>query len=154
MNESDKIALLENLLTDKEVAFAGSSPDAPALSKIVSQLNGLSKEDKPYFKEFAIKLKEDLFNKSVTIKGLSIDAFLNIEAEAKPETSDESQESKLSEVQIEFSELFKKLTQNRPDHFEILKGYFIVKLENNPLEPYKLMVLFDPTYFIQPIKKR
>lgn len=152
MNQDERKILLEKLEKEKQSAFKDGSPDAPALTSIVSQLMAIDNKEKPFFKDFATKLKQDLFANSISIKGLQLELF----SEGIEPTVEnyEKEESRITEVQIEFTELFKKLTENRPDHFEILKGYFIIKLENNPLESYKLMVLFDSTFFIQPIRKK
>ncbi len=152
MNQKERQILLEELLEEKQLAFADKSPNAPILTSIVSQLMSLENADKPYFKEFATNLKQELFANSVSIKGFHLESFNEL-IDPDVENSEE-EKSIISKVQIEFLELFKKLTENRPDHFEILKCYFIVRLENNPLESYKLMVLFDSTFFIQPIRKK
>lgn len=152
MSQEEHKILLDRLESEKQLAFKDSPPDAPLLTSIVSQLMAIDNKYKPYFKAFATQLKQDLFVNSISIKGLQLEPF-NEDTPPIVETH-EKEESRITEVQVEFTELFKKLTENRPDHFEILKGYFIIKLENNPLESYKLMVLFDSTFFIQPIRKK
>lgn len=152
MSQDELKILLENLEKEKQLAFNELPPNAPLLTSLVSKLMAIDNTLKPYFKDFALSLKRDLFTNSISIKGLQLEPFN--ETIESPIEKYEEEESRISEVQIEFTELFKKLTENRPDHFEILKGYFIIKLENNPLESYKLMVLFDSTFFIQPIRKK
>src|SRR5690606_34497370 len=55
--------------------------------------------------------------------------------------------------QIGFDELLHDLVSSIKSHLEILKGYFILKLENSNLEDYELLVLYDEKYFFEPIKK-
>jgi len=154
MTLEQKSLLLEKLSQDKKLAFAGAIPNAPAVSEIVSQLNSIPQEDKHYFKDFAVALKLDLFVKGVVIKSLNIELFEPGTGTSSKEVKNEAEVSRYSDVQTELKELLKKLVQNHTDHFEILKGYFIARLENAPLESYKLYVLHDSTYFIQPIKKK
>jgi hypothetical protein len=154
MTERERKTLLEKLSTEKQLAFVDVIPNGPLLTDIVSQLNSLDKVDKDYFLEFATTLKAELFEKGVTIKGLNLESYGKITSHSKEEAAKEGQASRYNEIQTEFQELLKKLALTLAEHFEILKGYFITKLENNPLDSYKLMVLHDNTFFIQPIKKK
>lgn len=154
MTLEQKNVLLKKLEEAKKLALADTVPNGPAASEIVNQLNSIPQGDKHYFKDFAVSFKSDLFIRGVTIKGFNISQFeqtTNIEGK---EVKDGIEVAKYIEVQTKFNELLKSLTQNHTDHFEILKGYFIARLENDPLQPYKLFVLHDSTFFIQPIKKK
>lgn len=150
MSSSEIDILLKELSDKKSEVFAGEIPDAPKAQEIVSALNSISAHQKPLFKEFAKTLKDELFKSNVQINGLDLSAFEEVHAGSPV---NDAENSKYNEVQTEFSELIKNLIANLRDHFEILKGYFILKLENSPIEPYKLLVLHDATFFIQPIKK-
>jgi hypothetical protein len=154
MEQQSNEELLVTLSAKKEKAFSEEIPDAPLLSEIIEELNSLSQEDKYFFGDFASTLGEELFQKSVNIKGLTVSNFINNYVSNTESVESVAEQIKFIENQTEFNELFKDLVQNLPDHFEILKGYFITKLENNPLESYKLMVLYDSNYFLQPIKKK
>lgn len=154
MTSEQRKTFLEKLTEAKKVALADAVPNAPAASEIVNQLNSIPPVDKHYFKDFAVALKSDLFVKGVVIKGLNIDQFEKATDPTGKEEKNEVEAARYIEVQTEFKELLKKLTQNHTDHFEILKGYFIARLENDPLQSYKLFVLHDSTFFIQPIKKK
>lgn len=154
MTKEEKEILLQELISAKEKANKDVIPDAPAIKEIVGRLNSLSNEDKLYFEDFVTKLKADLFIKGMSVKGLNIRQFTkkgNTQIAEKPK---EKNISRYGEVQNEFAELLSKLAQNLHDYFEVLKGYFITKLENDPLKSYNLIVLFDETFFIQPIKKK
>lgn len=145
-------ALLEKLEKDKEKAFSADIPDAPALSEIVSQLNSVEKKDKPFFKNFATTLKSELFAKSVTIKGFNISEFNEDEI---PKSVDEPIIDAIeSEVNFGFLDLYKQVVSNINEHFNVYKGYSILKLENNNLKAYKLLVLHDKSFIIEPIKKK
>lgn len=152
MIETEKILLLVKLERDKEKAFSDKIPDAPALSEIVSQLNSIEKKDKPYFKNFATDLKSQLFAKNVTIKGFSLSEFNeNIVKKTEKEPIINAMES---EVHFGFIDLYKQVVSNINEHFNVYKGYSILRLENNPLKPFKLLVLHDKSFIIEPIKKK
>lgn len=152
---NNRTSILERLSQRRQLAFAEPVPNAIILTEIVSELNSLSQGDKFYFKDFAANLKAELFTRGITIKGLSISQFEKSVNEDFHQGENGNKEiSRQLIVKTEFQELFKKLTQTLTEHFEILKGYFIVRLENDPLDSYKLMVLHDSTFFIQPIKKK
>ncbi len=146
--------LLEKFSLKKTQAFAEVAPNVILLTEIVSELNSLQPIDKYKFTDFAKTLDNDLFTKGTKIKSFNVTNFINSANIVEDAAEEISHQTKYIETQTEFKELFKKLVQNLPEHFEILKGYFIAKLENNPIEPYKLMVLFDSTFFIQPIRKK
>lgn len=152
MDNQELNLLLEELNQAKDLAFSNEVPDAPALSGIVNRLNSIDQKHKIYFKEFATSLKEDLFSKGVTIKGLNLDQFDNLPVENQ--TISNEQETRLNVVQVEFDELFNDVVNCLKEHLEILKGYFLFKLANNPLDSYQLLVLYDESFFIQPIKKK
>ncbi len=154
MTLEQRLYLLEKLTLAKQLAYTGAIPNAPAVSEIVNQLNSIPQEDKYFFKDFAVTLKSDLFVNGIVIRGLNTNHFEPIPDSSSKEVINETEASRYIEVQTEFRELLKKLIQNHSDHFEIMKGYFIAKLENDPLESYKLFVLHDLTFFIQPIKKK
>lgn len=154
MNKLEIKELLDRLSLKKDQAFAEETPNVILLTDIVSELNSLQPDDKFIVSDFAKRLSEDLFSKGSNIKSFNVKNFLDNVNIADGISETINHQTKYSESQTVFKELFKKLIQNLPEHFEILKGYFITKLENNPLEPYKLMVLFDSTFFIQPIRKK
>jgi len=153
MTETEKKVLLEKFVRDKEQAFMGDIPNAPALSEIVNQLNAIDVKDKPYFKDYAATLKSDLFSKSVTIKGFNLADFNDSLDKANTEnvTTNKIIESK---VHFDFVDLYKQVVSNINEHFNVYKGYSILKLENNSLKPYKLLVLHDKAFIIEPIKKK
>jgi hypothetical protein len=153
MTGNEKNIFLQKLTKEKELAFADTMPDAPAVTNIVGQLNSLNQEDKYFFKDFASNLKAELFTKGVTIKELNLTQFEKNEV-INEEGLQNADVARYNTVQTEFLELFKRLTQNLNEHFDVLKGYFITKLENDPLDSYNLIVLHDTTFFIQPIKKK
>lgn len=154
MTDSQKTILLEKLEREKEKAFSDKIPDAPALSEIVSQLNSIEKRDKVFFKDFATNLKSELFAKSVTIKGFNLTDFLNNENEVKSTENETKIEVIESEVHFGFIDLYKQVVSNINEHFNVYKGYSILKLENNPLKTYKLLVLHDKSFHIGPIKNK
>ncbi|MDB5228277.1 MAG: hypothetical protein JWN78_2470 [Bacteroidota bacterium] len=153
MTDAEKDTLLKELIHKKELAFKDATPNAPALKNIVSQLNSLTQEDKYYFKDFATKLKADFFTNELSIIGIKLEQFEKQESPSTEEITTQ-ETTRFIEVQTNYNELFKALTQKLNEHFEIIKGYFIVKLENDRLESYNVMVLYDETFFIQPIRKK
>jgi hypothetical protein len=154
MTESEKKILLEKLLSDKAIAFFEDIPDAPAISEIVSQLNGIDPNDKSYFKEFATNLKSELFSKSVIIKGFNISDFLETKNDVPIAAIEPTIETIESQVHFGLIDLYKEVVSNINEHFNVNKGYSILKLENNSLKPYKLLVLHDKSFIIEPIKKK
>lgn len=154
MTDTEKRLLLEKLGRDKEKAFSDEIPDAPALSEIVSQLNSIEKKDKPYFKDYATNLRSELFSKSITIKGFNLSEFEENENEVRKTESKPTIDAIESEVYFGFLDLYKQVVSNINEHFNVYKGYSILKLENNPLKPYKLLVLHDRSFIIEPIKKK
>ena len=154
MTDTEKKLLLEKLERDKERAFSDEIPDAPALSEIVSQLNSIEKKDKPYFKDYATNLKSELFSKSITIKGFNLSEFKEYENEVRKTESEPIIDAIESEVHFGFLDLYKQVVSNINEHFNVYKGYSILKLENNPLKSYKLLVLHDKSFIIEPIKKK
>jgi hypothetical protein len=152
MTDTQKKTLLKKLEKDKERAFSNNIPDAPALSEIVSKLNSIEKKDKPFFNDYAKNLKSELFAKSIIIKGFNLSEF-NENLFPKPE--DEPIIDPIeSEVNFGFLDLYKHVVSNINEHFNVYKGYSILKLENNHLKPYKLLVLHDKSFIIEPIKKK
>ena len=146
--------LLDRLSTQKDKAFLEETPDVILLTEIVSELNSLSLEDKSLVSDFAKSLHDDLFIKGSIIKSFNLNNFTPSNDQIDETLEIINNQVKENESQNDFKELFKKLIQNLPEHFEILKGYFITKLENDAVDPYRLIVLFDSTFFIQPIRKR
>jgi hypothetical protein len=154
MTDIEKKLLLEKLERDKEIAFLEEIPDAPALSEIVSQLNSIDKKDKPYFKDYATNLKAELFSKSITIKSFNLSDFKESENEVINTENGPTIETIESEVHFGFLDLYKQVVSNINEHFNVYKGYAILKLEDNALKSYKLLVLHDKSFIIEPIKKK
>lgn len=154
MTESNKDKLLKQLIRDKEQAFSEETPDAPAVSKIVSQLNAIDAKDKPYFKDFATSLKSELFAKSITIKGFNISDFIGSQNTDSVDVNEPTNETIETQVRFGFIDLYREVVSNINEHFNVYKGYSILKLENNELKPYKLLVLHDKSFIVDPIKKK
>jgi hypothetical protein len=154
MTDSEKQSLLEKLIRDKEKAFSEETPDAPAVSQIVSQLNAIEAKDKPYYNDFATNLKAELFRKSATIKGFDLSDFAENPGPISEATNEPAIETIETEVLLGFVDLYKEVVNNINEHFNVYKGYSILKLENNPLKPYKLLVLYDKSFIVEPIKKK
>ena len=127
--------------------------NAPLFQELVNELMAINNELKPSLFEFAKSLKNELFKEGITIIGFNLDSFKPKTASKEAPPAKTINLVKYDEVQTEFSDLLIKLATVLKEHFEILKGYTLLKLENNPLESYKLLVLYDDTYFIQPINK-
>lgn len=151
MTNSEKKILLEKLTREKEKAFSEETPDAPALSEIVSQLNAIDAKDKPYYNDFATSLKAELFSKSTSIKGFNLSDFAENTGTISEAISEPAIET---EVLLGFIDLYKEVVNNINEHFNVYKGYSILKLENNQLKPYKLLVLYDKSFIVEPIKKK
>ena len=66
----------------------------------------------------------------------------------------ESSQAQENQVNIGFLELYNELVTTIEEHFDVYKGYFILKLENNPQSSYKLLVLYDKSFIVEPIKKK
>ena len=154
MTDSEKKILLEQLIRDKAKAFSEETPDAPAVSEIVSQLNAIDAKDKPYYNDFATSLKAELFSKSTTIKGFNLSDFAENPSIISEAISEPAIETIETEVLLGFIDLYKEVVNNINEHFNVYKGYSIIKLENNPLKPYKLLVLYDKYFIVEPIKKK
>lgn len=146
--------LLRNLNYLKQKAFEGAVPDAPALSDVVRQLNSIPKSEKHFAGEFANMLKEELFTRNLNIKSFKINDFIPTESQKILPKDEVFIEKTESEVNIAFIELYKDLISNITEHFDVYKGYFILKLENNPLKSYKLLILYDQSFIVEPIKKK
>jgi hypothetical protein len=127
--------------------------NAPLFQELVNELMAVNIELKPSLFDFAKSLKNELFKEGITIIGFNLDSFKPKSASKETAPAKTINLVKYDEVQTEFSDLLIKLATVLKEHFEILKGYTLLKLENNPLESYKLLVLYDDTYFIQPINK-
>ena len=156
MDATEITELLEKLEGDKNVALAGSVPNAPVINLIVNQLNSLAKEDRSAFKDFAKLLKTDCFKQGVTIKNLKSDFFDSEKTALISSYTGISQSNKddFSKVQSDLKEMMNTLSSVLAVDLEVLKDHFLIKLETNPLVPYKLMVLHDSTFFVQPIKQK
>lgn len=154
MTDSEKKLLLEKLIREKEKAFSEETPDAPAVSEIVSQLNAVDAKDKPYYHDFATSLKAELFSKSTTIKGFNLSDFTESQETNSDAISEPAIETIETQVLLGFIDLYKEVVNNINEHFNVYKGYSILKLENNPLKPYKLLVLYDKYFIVEPIKKK
>jgi hypothetical protein len=154
MTDSDKKILLGKLISEKEIAFAEETPDAPALSKIVSQLNSVGIKDKPYFNEFAKALKSEFFSKNITIKGLNLSDFTEGSSTVSESLGEIVGEKVETKVHLDFVQLYKEVVNNINEHFNVYKGYSILKLENNQQKPYRLLVLYDESFIIAPIKRK
>lgn len=154
MTDSEKKLLLEKLIREKEKAFSEETPNAPAVSEIVSQLNAVEAKDKPYFYDFATGLKAELFSKSTTIKGFNLSDFTETQATNSEAINEPAIETIETQVLLGFLDLYKEVVNNINEHFNVYKGYSILKLENNPLKPYKLLVLYDKHFIVEPIKKK
>ncbi|MFY7741869.1 MAG: hypothetical protein ACOVQR_04425 [Flavobacterium sp.] len=155
MTEIELSELLARLTILKQKAFEDSPPNAPALSQLVSQLNSVPNPRKNYFSDFAKSLKQELFINSIIIKSFNPDDFISKEPDDKLSQNDEISVERIEKnVHIEFIELFKDLVANITEHFDVYKGYFILKLENNPQKSYKLLILYDNSFIVEPVKKK
>src|SRR5690606_3440515 len=136
MSEEQLNVILDKLKVEKGIAFLESVPDAPKIKLIVSQLNSLPTDVKPFFHAFIKELKNDLFSSGAEIKGLEFgdlnnsDEAINVNEDLIKEKAD------IVKSQIGFDELLHDLVSSIKSHLEILKGYFILKLENSNLEDY------------------
>lgn len=151
INEGEDILKRFSELRSK--AISGSGYNAPLFQELVNELMAVNNELKPSLFEFAKNLKNELFKEGITIIGFNLDSFKSKVESKEPAPAKTINLVKYDEVQTEFSDLLIKLTTVLKEHFEILKGYTLLRLENNPLESFKLLVLYDDTYFIQPINK-
>jgi len=147
------LELLESLTIEKAAAFADEIPDALKLRQIVQQLNALPSESKSYFAEFTKELRSDLFKNSIEIKGFDLDTEQEVQVDQKNEQDIVEEEIEVVNSHISFDELLLQFVTDIKTHLEILKGYFILKLENTNIEDYELLVLYDEKYFYQPLKK-
>lgn len=154
MTDLERKLLLEKLIREKEKAFSEETPNAPAVSEIVSQLNAVEAKDKPYFYDFATGLKAELFSKSTTIKGFNLSDFTEKQDTNSEAINEPAIETIETQVLLGFLDLYKEVVNNINEHFNVYKGYSILKLENNPLKPYKLLVLYDKHFIVEPIKKK
>lgn len=156
MNKAEIKELLIKLDKEKHKAFEESIPNAPAINSIINTLNSLPKADREEFVSFAKSLKEECFKNGVTIKNLNSDFFKPNESIVQPTSSGINQTYKddFNKVKTDLKELLLNLSKVLADDLEVLKDHFLIKLETNPLEQYKLMVLHDATFFVQPIKQK
>lgn len=145
--------ILKEFEGKKTAALNDGVPNAPAIKDLVSQLNSIDKLDKIHFKEFASQLKDDLFKHGVQIKGFSLDQF-NSEDRGAEKFVEQLEITKYQEAQAQYIKLLMDLATCLKEHSESLKCHFILKLENSPLQKYKLLILYDETFFFQPIKKK
>lgn len=151
--ESEEIkVLISELKNLKEIAFSDVVPNAPQISFIINKLNSIPKKDKSKFEDFALELKEEMFARNVNIKGLNINDFVSEKLVIIK--NDESSQALENQVNIGFLELYNELITTIEEHFDVYKGYFILKLENNPQSSYKLLVLYDKSFIVEPIKKK
>lgn len=153
MNDSEKSKLLNELKKDLRVVFNDDTPDAPKAKKLVSKLNQISRNDKPYFKNFAEELNEKLFSTGVSIKGFDVEAFSKDVVKEKDHSDRVTKVSIYSTAQAAFKELLRNMINSLKDHLQIIKGYFIVKFEIDPTQTYQPLVLHDQTFYIEPIKR-
>lgn len=153
MSEDQLTALLNKLKDEKAIAFAETVPDAPKIKLMVSQLNELPASIKPYFDEFIKELKSDLFTSGADVMGLEFDNLNSLNSEKKAAQDLINDEIAIVKSQIGFDEILFELISNIKTQLEILKGYFLLRLENSNSEEYELLILHDEKYYFEPIKK-
>jgi len=153
MSINEVEAILTKFSELRSKAISEGNYNAPMFQEPVNELMAVRSDLKPSLFDFAKGLKNELFKQGINLIGFSLDSF-NLNTKSKePEPPKMINLVKYDEAQTSFSELLLQVTTVLKEHFEILKGYSLLKLENNPLDTYRLLVLYDDTYFIQPIKK-
>ncbi len=92
--------------------------------------------------------------RSTPIKGFNLSDFTESQETNSDAISEPAIETIETQVLLGFIDLYKEVVNNINEHFNVYKGYSILKLENNPLKPYKLLVLYDKYFIVEPIKKK
>jgi len=143
-----------NLL--KEEAFHSEPIDNSKIQKIDFELKQIPREEKFPYKEFAKQFVDLCFEND-------IDCNINIE-DFNIYSLEKSKESIIGDllndsIDINKSttgsiDILNKLITNLKDYLETYKGYFLIKLENDPTKDYELLFLYEENYYIDPLRKK
>lgn len=168
-NEAIKRELLA-LLNDK--AFKSSQLDYKAIEQISIELRIIPVEEKYKFHDYVKEFLDKVFSLGLGDNNIRIEDFhyskiedkIIIIPEIENQTQDLVKENSILEINNEkidtaesflnFNDLFQKLQIALKDYFEFFKGYYVLKLLNNPTKKFKLIFLYDTNYFFDPLKKK
>ncbi|NDP22205.1 MAG: hypothetical protein GZ091_14155 [Paludibacter sp.] len=152
-SDSDKLDSL-NLLKDE--AFKSKPIDNTKIQKIELELKQIPNEDKHSYQEFVNQYVHLCF-----INDISCDIDLN---DFTVYSSEKEKEKIIEEIKSDkidlnysitsFNQILDKLITNLKDYFESYKGYYITKLENNPAGEFKIIFIYDGTFFIRPLMNK
>ncbi len=181
MNLEQSKTLLAKLNADKEQAFESPNPNISIIQRISLELMRLEEEDRSFFRNFAISLNNDLFDKGASVSGLDLNLFKSarvssISAEnlgkevliskvvakhkegsnnfvEKEVESISINEIKKTGIEPDWFETLKRMQKGLQEDLKTLKQYFFLRLIYDFSSPYVPIIIHDNRYF-QPIRKK
>lgn len=168
-NEFNKRELLNSL---KEEAFQSNPINNSKFEEISLELRKIPKYEKHKFYDFVKSFLDDGFKLGLGESNIKLEDFENLKIEgvvtSQPKigalSEPEFNEIIIKEINTEkidsnksiisFDNLFKDIKLHLKDYFEFYKGYYILKLQNDPVKNFKLIFIYDENYFFELLQKK
>lgn len=154
MAGKENIARLKALM-DKYVSEELS--DQKVLSQIKKLLFELDEGDEKMLISELEKFRNYLFKAGIQIEGINLNALINgSQTQTKQQVEEEISDKKTQEAvsKISFRGLYEQLCNGINIKLGNLKGYSIVKLENEPANEYQLVIVKDENYDVDSLKSK
>lgn len=157
--KNSQVLIYFSTIIDKE--FLNGSPDNVKINEIITYINGTDSKGKKIFKPLAKLIAEKAFHHGINYSNLNVDDFdepIIDEQKSLTNKADSKQlfvvEEKLEvQKQIDFESTFEYFVNCFSSSKDVYKGYSLFKLENDNKESFELLVIYDETYLIEPVKQ-
>lgn len=168
-NEAKKRELLASL---KECAFESNPINNSKIDEISIELKTIPSKEKNKFYDFVKFFLDEGFKLGLGESNIKLEDFENsiiedtITSQPKTEIVSESEYNEIiikeiitEEIDsnksiISFEDLFQKIRLHLKDYLEFYKGYYVLKLQNDPTKKFKLIFLYDDNYFFELLQKK
>jgi tRNA A-37 threonylcarbamoyl transferase component Bud32 len=154
MADKENISHLKALM-DKYVSEELS--DQKILSQIKKLLFELDEGEEKVLNSELVKFSDYLFRAGIQIEGINLNALINgSQTQTKQQVEEEISDKKTQEAvsKISFRGLYEQLCHGINIEVGNLKGYSIVKLENEPANEYQLVIVKDENYDVDSLKSK
>ncbi len=153
MSRSEEVQLFYTML---EKATEKGVINYSQIQEIEFKLKQIPNDQRTNYTEFVNVFLQICFDNNITTDIVKIDFSLVDSENEKKLVSEEviAEKKQIDSVIITYNGLLKKVVTVLRDYFETYKGYFLIRLENDPSGEYELVFLYEENYFYNPLKKK
>lgn len=168
-NETKKKELLVSLINQ---AFLNDKLNNSKIEEISIELRTIPKDEKYKYHQFVKDFLDNGFKFGLGESNINLKDYealteaksteIKSSTDEKAPISDEKtiadiiafEEISVNDSRISFDSLFQEVKSCLKEYLEFYKGYYILKLENDPMKNYKLIFLYEENYFFDLLEKK